>query len=42
VKGAELAVTPQEALMNIHAIELAFQSSKEGRFIPFDKTLLNI
>jgi len=33
----ELIVTPQEALMNIHAIELAFQSSKEGRAIPFNK-----
>jgi predicted dehydrogenase len=40
VKGAELAVTPQEALMNIHAIELAFESSREGRSIAFDKSLL--
>ncbi len=40
VRDAELAVTPQEALMNIHAIELAFQSSKEGRSISFDKSLL--
>jgi predicted dehydrogenase len=40
-KGADLKVTPQEALMNIHAIELAFQSSKEGRSIPFDKSLLS-
>jgi len=38
--GTKLDVTPQEAFMNIHAIELAFQSSKEGRSIPFDKSLL--
>lgn len=40
-KAGKLAVTPQEALLNIHAIELAFQSSKEGRALPFDKDLIN-
>ena len=40
--GAKLMVTPQEALLNIHAIELAFQSSSEGRSIPFDKSLLEV
>lgn len=38
--GTKLSVTPQEALSNIHAIELAYQSSKESRSIPFDKSLL--
>jgi len=40
INDKSLKVTPQEALLNIHAIELAFQSSKEGRSIPFDKSLL--
>lgn len=38
---AELAVTPQEALLNIHAIELAIKSSREGRILPFEKDLIN-
>jgi predicted dehydrogenase len=41
-KGTKLAVTPQEALMNIHTIELAFRSSREGRSIPFDKSLFEV
>jgi predicted dehydrogenase len=40
-KGRMLAVKPQEALLNIHAIELAFESSKEGRVLPFDQDLIN-
>ena len=40
--GAELAVKPQEALMNIHAIELAIESSKVRKELPFDKGLMNI
>jgi len=39
--NVDLMVTPQEALLNIHVIELAFQSSKEGRTIVFDKDLIN-
>jgi predicted dehydrogenase len=38
--NGKLKVTPQEALMNIHAIELAIQSSKERKTLPFDKNLL--
>ncbi len=37
--GEKLMVTPQEALMNIHTIELAIQSSKEKKILFFDKKL---
>jgi predicted dehydrogenase len=40
--NADLIVRPQEALFNIHAIELAMQSSQEGRALPFDKKLMEI
>jgi predicted dehydrogenase len=40
-KGGKLSVTPQEALLNIHAIELALKSSNEKRALPFDKDLIN-
>jgi predicted dehydrogenase len=39
--NVDLAVRPQEALLNIHAIELAFQSSREGKTLPFNKELIN-
>jgi predicted dehydrogenase len=41
-KGAPLAVIPQESLLNIHIIQLAFQSSKEGRALPCNKDLLHV
>ena len=40
--NVDLEVRPQEALLNIHAIELAIQSSRERRMLPFDKGLINM
>ena len=37
--GEKLEVTPYEALMNIHAIELAIESSRDKKILPFDKKL---